>query len=92
MGRQKGNDGPEKGRAPVSIACVPSLCAEALKLGRWTTEKTFRNHCEMEVQRVAESGVESPVSCQQVLRWGFDPLRPAGASKELHEQPPGFWA
>ena len=73
------------------VQCVPSLRAEALKLGRWTTEKTFRNHYEMEVQRVAEFGVESPVSCQQVLRWGFNPLRPAGVSKESYEQPPEFW-
>jgi hypothetical protein len=73
------------------VQCVPDLRGEALKLGRWTTEKTFKNHYEMEVRRVAESGVESRDSCQQVLRWGFNPLLPEGLSKEIYERSPGFW-
>ena len=44
-----------------------------------------------ELQSLAWSR-RSRVNKFYVLRWGFNPLRPAGVSKESHEQPPGFWA
>lgn len=73
------------------VQCAPSLRAEALKLGRWTTEDTFRNSYESHIERVPRLDDETASSCQQVLRWGFNPSLPGSLSRDEYCRPPQYW-
>jgi len=70
--------------------CAPQLRSEMLKLGRWTTEETFRGSYESEVKRVPKRDDESAKS-QQVLRWGFNPKMPHGMTRDDYVRPPAHW-
>ena len=71
---------------------VPECRTDALALGRWTDEATFRNHYECEVQ-----GSWKPVpqtargNCQQILRHGFRPRPPKGVSVKEYTARPQSW-
>jgi hypothetical protein len=81
-----------RGAATSKIAqCAPSLRSELMKLGRWTTEATFRKSYETEIVRVPRLDDEDDSSCQQVLRWGFNPTLPAGISREDYVKLPDHW-
>ena len=81
-----------RGASTSKIAqCAPQLRDDALRLGRWTTPKTFANHYEVPVARVPSSDDEVPASCQQVLRWGFNPRLPNDMTLEEYSQPPDYW-
>lgn len=81
-----------RGAATSKIAqCAPALRPELLKLGRWTTEETFRKSYETEIVRVPQLDDEDHSSCQQVLRWGFNPTLPAGISQEDYYKLPDHW-
>ena len=81
-----------RGASTSKIAqCAPLLRDDALRLGRWTTPKTFANHYEVPVARVPSSDDEVPASCQQVLRWGFNPRLPNDMTLEEYSQPPDYW-
>ena len=74
------------------VQCAPHLRPETLKLGRWTSDSTFRDSYETEINRVPSlAGDEDSSSCQQVLRWGFNPELPAGVSQEDYIRPPSYW-
>ena len=60
------------------VQCVPAFRPEALKMGRWTANETFKKSHETGVVRVPRLDDEGASSCQQVLRWGFDPPLPRG--------------
>jgi len=81
-----------RGAATSKIAqCAPALRSELLKLGRWTTEETFRKSYETEIVRVPRLDDEDASSCQQVLRWGFNPTLPTGISQEDYVKLPDHW-
>ena len=73
------------------VQCAPHLRPEALKLGRWTSDSTFRDSYETEIDRVPSLADEDSSSCQQVLRWGFNPELPLGVSQEDYIRPPAHW-
>lgn len=73
------------------VQCAPSLRSEALKLGRWTTDKPFNKHYSAPIERVPPFGPEDESSCQHVLRWGFNPPLPGSLSLESYCNPPSFW-
>ena len=64
------------------VQCAPTFRPEVLKMGRWTTDETFKKSYETEVVRVPRLDDECASSCQQILRWGFDPPLPRGISLE----------
>ena len=81
-----------RGATTSKIAqCVPTLRPEVLKMGRWTTEETFKKSYETEIVRVPSLDDEVPSSCQQVLRWGFNPTLPRGIPLEDYAKLPGHW-
>lgn len=73
------------------VQCVPTFRPEVLKMGRWTTDETFKKSYETEVVRVPRLDDECASSCQQVLRWGFDPPLPRGISLEDYVKLPDHW-
>ena len=73
------------------VQCAPQFRDEALNLGRWTTPKTFTNHYEVPVNRSPSLNDENPSSCQQILRWGFNPSLPNDMTLEMYSQPPQYW-
>ena len=72
----------------------PDLLDQALKLGRWTNPKTFRNHYQGPVTLLPSSD-PPPASLkgnlQQLLRWGFQPTPPFGISSLDYMKGPDFW-
>ena len=81
-----------RGASTSKIAqCAPNLRSEMLKLGRWTTEETFRKSYDSEIRRVPRQDDEVESSCQQVLRWGFNPKLPRGVSREDYAREPAHW-
>lgn len=83
-----------RGASPSKIVQLfPDLLEEALKLGRWTNAKTFRNHYQGPVDFCT---VDRPPDAlkgnvQQLLRWGFEPTPPFGISRLDYMQGPEFW-
>ena len=73
------------------VQCAPHLRPNVLKLGRWTSDSTFHDSYETEIDRVPSLDDEDDASCQQVLRWGFNPTLPLGVSQEDYARPPGHW-
>jgi hypothetical protein len=63
------------------VQLAPSLTDQALALGRWTTQHTFRNHYQAPVlgtwAPLPKSLLSNP---QQVLRWGWTPTPPDNVS------------
>ena len=87
-----------RGATTSKIAqCAPALRPELLKLGRWTTEETFRKSYETEIVRVPRLDDEDASSCQQVMRWGFNPTLPTDQmgrtiiSQEDYYRLPDHW-
>ena len=71
---------------------VPERRADALALGRWTDEATFRNYYECEVEgswKPVPAGVRQ--NCQQILRHGFKPRPPQGVSVQEYMARPQSW-
>jgi hypothetical protein len=83
-----------RGASPSKIVQLfPELLDQALKLGRWTNPKTFRNHYQ---GPVALCTTERPPeilkgNLQQLLRWGFKPIPPIGISSLDYMKGPEFW-
>lgn len=83
-----------RGASPSKVVQLfPDLMPEALKLGRWTTEKTFSNHYQAPVRLlpVGPPPVELKQNVQQLLRWGFKPTPPVHVSASEYMKPPQFW-
>ena len=83
-----------RGASPSKVVQLfPDLLSEALKLGRWSNAKTFRNHYQAPV--VLQSAQTPPSSLktniQQILRWGFQPKPPPLVSAEHYMKGPEFW-
>ncbi len=63
------------------VQLVPTAEAAIMKLGRWTTPYTFRNHYQAPVQGTwAEFPTRLQQNTQMILRWGFQPTPPQGVS------------
>ena len=74
------------------IQCAPQLKNEVLSLGRWTTEYTWDNHYQGDVDLIRSPpsvGVQG--TCQDVLRWGFTPSPPGRLSAADYMRPPTFY-
>ncbi len=60
------------------VALFPDALAIAMGLGRWTTGKTFFQHCNAPVTLLQETDRPDSISMhgQQLLRWGWRPPPP----------------
>ena len=86
-----------RGASPSKIVQLfPDLLDQALKLGRWTNPKTFRNHYQgpVDLQRLPDQDLPPDSlkgNLQQLLRWGFQPKPPFGISSLDYMKGPEFW-
>ena len=74
------------------VDLAPNLRAEALALGRWTTDITFLSHY---YAPLLVAPLPLPVTNrsnpQQVLRWGWKASPPSGVTASDYEKGPTFW-
>ena len=83
-----------RGASPSKIVQLfPDLLSEALKLGRWTTQKTFNNHYQAPVKLLSSTIPPDSIkgNLQQILRWGFEPAPPLHVSARDYMKGPEFW-
>jgi hypothetical protein len=74
------------------VQLVPTAEAAIMKLGRWTTPYTFRNHYQAPVQGTWEEvPTQLHTNAQMILRWGFQPTPPPGVSAKDYVKGPQFW-
>jgi hypothetical protein len=74
------------------VQLVPTAEAAIMKLGRWITPYTFRNHYQAPVQGTwADFQTRLQQNTQMILRWGFQPTPPQGVFATDYVKGPGFW-
>ena len=74
------------------VQLVPTAEAAIMKLGRWTTPYTFRNHYQAPVRGTWEEFPEHlQQNTQMILRWGFKKTPPRGVSAADYVKGPQFW-
>jgi hypothetical protein len=74
------------------VDLAPNLRVQALALGRWTTDMTFRNHYYAPLLVTpAPLPVKYKSNPQQVLRWGWQASPPSGVTISEYEKGPTFW-
>lgn len=74
------------------VQLVPTAEAAIMKLGRWTTPYTFRNHYQAPVRGTwQEVPEELKQNTQMILRWGFQKTPPKGVSAADYAKGPKFW-
>jgi hypothetical protein len=74
------------------VQLVPTAEAAIMKLGRWTTPYTFRNHYQAPVLGTwAKVPTQLEQNTQMILRWGFQPTPPPGVSATDYVKGPKFW-
>ena len=74
------------------VQLVPTAEAAIMKLGRWTTPYTFRNHYQAPVLGTwAKVPKQLEQNTQMILRWGFQPTPPPGVSATDYVKGPKFW-
>jgi hypothetical protein len=74
------------------VQLVPTAEAAIMKLGRWTTPYTFRNHYQAPVRGTWEEFPEHlQQNTQMILRWGFKKTPPKGVSAADYVKGPQFW-
>jgi hypothetical protein len=83
-----------RGASPSKIVQIfPDLKQDALRLGRWTNQKTFDNHYLGPMKLIDGSTPPASIkgNLQQILRWGFKPEPPPSVSVADYMKGPSFW-
>ena len=83
-----------RGASPSKVVQLfPDMLEEALQLGRWTSELTFRNHYQAPVKLLSRAAPPETLrsNVQQLLRWGFRPRPPRHVSATDYMRGPTFW-
>jgi hypothetical protein len=83
-----------RGASPSKIVHLcPDLKEAALRLGRWTNQKTFDNHYlgPVNLMDVPPPPTHVKGNLQQLLRWGFRPEPPPRVSAAECMRGPVFW-
>ena len=83
-----------RGASPSKVELLfPDLLAEALRLGRWTNQKTFNMHYRGPVRLQSKNRPPDQIktNIQQILRFGFTPTPPPSVSAVDYMKGPAFW-
>ena len=83
-----------RGASPSKVELLfPDLLAEALRLGRWTNQKTFNMHYRGPVRLQSKNRPPDQIktNVQQILRFGFTPTPPPSVSAVDYMKGPTFW-